>query len=153
MALDKKLYDIKENGGHLVFLDECIFKQRDMKRKAWSNAYENLSVEDRTPNQPCQCICVAICACHGMLAYHQVDYAFDHESFMVMLDNIADAVKGNEKIYLFQDGASFHKNDKVKSRMKAHNMEPVHNVGYRFEYNPCERLWSELKMHYRNLLL
>ena len=47
-ALDQKLHDIIESGGHLVFLDECIFKSRDFKKKAWSAPYENLFVEDRT---------------------------------------------------------------------------------------------------------
>ena len=58
-----------------------------------------------------------------------------------MLDNISGAV-GHEKIYLFLDGASIHKHDQVKSKMKELNIEPVWNVGYRYEYNPVERLWS-----------
>ena len=36
LSLDNKLHDILSNKGHLVFLDECIFKSRDFKRKAWS---------------------------------------------------------------------------------------------------------------------
>ena len=53
LALDKKLHDIIEQGSHLCFLDEAVFKQRDFKRKAWSNPNENLMVEDRTYSQPC----------------------------------------------------------------------------------------------------
>jgi transposase len=84
---------------------------------------------------------MAICSCHGVLAQHQVDYALTIESFMVMLDNISGAVE-DEKIYLFMDNASFHKNELVRNHMKQLNIEPVFNVGYRFEFNPCERLWS-----------
>ena len=51
-TLDKRLNDIIESGGHMVFLDECLFKSRDFKRKAWSNPYDNLFVEDRTYKQP-----------------------------------------------------------------------------------------------------
>ena len=40
------------------------------------------------------------------------------------------------------DGANFHKNDDVKKRMKELDIEAVFNVGYRFEYNPCERLFG-----------
>ena len=47
-SLDQKLQNIIESGGHLVFLDECIFKSRDFKKKAWSVPYDNLFVEDRT---------------------------------------------------------------------------------------------------------
>jgi len=36
LTLDKKLHQILEEKGHLVFLDECIFKSRDFKRTAWS---------------------------------------------------------------------------------------------------------------------
>ena len=52
VALDKRLHDIIESGGHLLFLDECLFKSRDFKRRAWSNSYDNLFVEDRTEKQP-----------------------------------------------------------------------------------------------------
>ena len=111
--LDKKLHDIIASGGHLVFLDECIFKSRDFKRKAWSKPYDNLFVEDRTQKQPCQAICVAICSCCGVLAQHQADYSFTHETFIEMLDCIHGAV-GDERIYLFLDGASIHRNLEVK---------------------------------------
>ena len=59
-----------------------------------------------------------------------------------MLEHIAGGFKGNEKIYLFMDGAVYHKTDNVKTKMKELNIEPIINVGYRFEYNPCERYWS-----------
>ena len=58
-----------------------------------------------------------------------------------MLDCISGAV-GEERIYLFLDGASIHRNPEVKKRMVELNIEPVFNVGYAFQYNPCERLWS-----------
>lgn len=48
-----------------------------------------------------------------------------------MLECISDAVK-DERIYLFLDDASFHKNPDVKKRMEELNIEPVYNVGYRF---------------------
>ena len=51
-------------------------------------------------------------------------------------------IESYEKIYLFLDGASIHKHDQVKSKMKELNIEPVWNVGYRYEYNPVERFWS-----------
>ena len=38
LKLDKKLYDILKEGGHLVMLDEAVFKSRDFKLKAWSNS-------------------------------------------------------------------------------------------------------------------
>ena len=71
---------------------------------------------------------------------------------MVMLNNISGAV-GKEKVYLFMDGAGFHRNPEVKKLMMELNIEPVYNVGYQFQYNPCERLWAMFKLHYRKLLL
>lgn len=32
LTLDNKLHKIIEEKGHLVFLDECVFKSRDFKR-------------------------------------------------------------------------------------------------------------------------
>ena len=66
-----------------------------------------------------------------MLAQHQVDYAFTVETFMVMLDNISGAVK-KERIYLFMDNASFHKNEQVRQHMELLNIEPIFNVAYQF---------------------
>ena len=48
-----------------------------------------------------------------------------------MLDNISGAIK-NEKVYLFMDNASFHKNEEVVKHMKKLNIEPIYNVAYRF---------------------
>ena len=48
IALDNKINDILKEEGHLVFLDECIFKSRDFTRTAWSNPKQNLRVYDRT---------------------------------------------------------------------------------------------------------
>ena len=70
-----------------------------------------------------------------------------------MINSIRDGAKSEEKLYLFMDGAGFHKNDEVKKQMTKLNIEPIMNVGYRFQYNPCERLWGQYKMHYRGILL
>jgi transposase len=71
---------------------------------------------------------------------------------MVMLDNISGAVK-EEKIYLFLDNASFHKNEEVRKHMKELNIEPIFNVSYQFQYNPIERLWGQYKQYFRKVLL
>jgi|APSaa5957512535_1039671.scaffolds.fasta_scaffold701485_1 hypothetical protein len=44
----------------------------------------------------------------------QIDYAFNHEIFIEMINSIRDGAKSEEKLYLFMDGAGFHKNDEVK---------------------------------------
>ena len=53
LNLDQKIFDILKADGHLVFIDECVFKSRDFKRTAWSRPHENLAVEDCVQNQPC----------------------------------------------------------------------------------------------------
>ena len=53
VILDNKIYDIIKESGHLIFLDECIFKHRDFLKKAWSRPYENIFLEDSTSHQPC----------------------------------------------------------------------------------------------------
>jgi hypothetical protein len=58
-----------------------------------------------------------------------------------MLDNISGALK-DEKTYLFMDNASFHRNEEVRKHMEELNIKPIFNVAYRFEFNPCERLFG-----------
>ena len=48
LSLDNKINEILKEDGHLVFLDECLFKSRDFTRSAWSNPKQNLRVLDRT---------------------------------------------------------------------------------------------------------
>ena len=38
IALDKKLFEILSNNQHVLWLDEAVFKQRDFRKKAWSNS-------------------------------------------------------------------------------------------------------------------
>ena len=33
------------------------------------------------------------------------------------------------------------------------NIQPIRNVSYRFEFNPVERVYAQLKNHFRNVLL
>jgi hypothetical protein len=42
LTLDNKINEILKEEGHLVFLDECLFKSRDFIRSAWSNPKQNL---------------------------------------------------------------------------------------------------------------
>ena len=51
------------------------------------------------------------------------------------------------------DNANWHRNPEVKQEMRKLNIEPISNVVYRFEYNPCERLWGQYKQHFRAVLL
>jgi hypothetical protein len=59
-----------------------------------------------------------------------------------MVREIRGAVNDDDVIYLFMDGAGYHKHTEVKDEMKKLNIETVMNVAYRFKYNPCERLWG-----------
>ena len=62
-----------------------------------------------------------------------------------MLENISGAVGKDDKIYLFMDNASYHRNEDVRLRMTELNIEPVYNVSYRYEFNSIERLWAMYK--------
>ena len=37
LMLDDKIHEILEDGGHLVYLDETLFKSKDFMRRAYSN--------------------------------------------------------------------------------------------------------------------
>ena len=59
-----------------------------------------------------------------------------------MLREIRGAVKDETVIYLFLDNAGYHRSAEVKDEIKKLHIEPIMNVAYRFQYNPCERLWG-----------
>ena len=104
LALDIRVKTILDSKGHLIFTDESIFRGRGFQMQAWSRPCENLRVQDRSGNQPCQAVAAAICICHKVIAIKQVDYSFSGETYCEYLEDIAGAC-GNERIYLFQDNA------------------------------------------------
>ena len=85
------------------------------------------------------------------MAQIQKDYSITSETFPEILEAIRDKM-GDEKVYLFLDGAGHHKGE-MKAEMAKLNIEPVYNVCYRFEWNPLERLWGLYKQAYRYHLL
>ena len=104
MDLDAQVKKVLDAKGHLIFSDESIFTGRGFQMQAWSKQGENIRVQDRTGNQPCQAVAAAICVCHKVIAIKQVDYAFKEDTYCEFLEDIAGAC-GKEKIYLFQDNA------------------------------------------------
>ena len=50
LELDNKLDKIYQEKGHIVYLDECVFKSRDFKRQAWSSPHDSILVKDRVQN-------------------------------------------------------------------------------------------------------
>ena len=133
-------------GAHLVFGDESIFRARGFQTTAWAAPRQNVVVEDRTDHQPCQAVCAAVCACHGVLTYAVEEYSFNRWKFIDFLRQLrGDA--GDETIYLFLDQASYHKEQsEVATEFEKLDIVPVWNVPYRFEFNAgIERWWAVQK--------
>ena len=62
---------------------------------------------------------------------------------MEMLESIRDAANDDRTIYLMWDWCWIHYGiDDVDIKMKELNIVPIMNVSYRFEFNPCERLFA-----------
>ena len=71
-----------------------------------------------------------------------------------MLESIRGAANDNKTIYLMRDNAKIHYGeDDVDIKMEELNIVPIKNVAYRFEFNPCERLFAQWKSKYRLVLL
>ena len=153
LELEMTIRRIEEQGGHLVFCDECIFTARGFQTHAWAKPGENVIVEDRTGKQPCQAVCAGVCACHQLLAYVIEDYSIDEHKFCSFLRELR-ASTGDETIYLFLDNARFHTTDIVKKEMDNLAIVPVWNVPYHFQFNEAiEKYWALLKSKFRPLLL
>ena len=75
-----------DEGGHLAFCDETIFKSRDFNRYAYAGVKQKIVVEDRTPSQPCQAVCAAVCRCHGVIQFYQTDGSMNEDKFMDFLE-------------------------------------------------------------------
>ena len=153
--LHRRVEDIIAAGGHLIWADEAIFSARGFQMKAWSLPNMNIHVNDRSGNQPCQAVCAAVCACHGLVTYEVEDFSFDADKFIGFLKGVrAASAVGDERIYLFLDNCSVHHALLVAPEFEALNIEPVWNVAYHYMYNAAvEMYWAQLKARFRPLLL
>ena len=71
-----------------------------------------------------------------------------------MLESIRGATNNDDTIYLMRDNCSIHYGaTDVDIKMRELNIVPIKNVAYRFEFNPCERLFAQWKRYYRLILL
>ena len=79
---------------------------------------------------------------------------FIRETYMEMLESIRDAANDDRTIYLMRDRCWIHYGlEDVDIKMQELNIVPIMNVSYRFEFNPCERLFAMWKQKYRLVLL
>ena len=141
IELRDKVNKIVKDGGHLIFADECVFKARGYQKQAWAGPYENVIVEDRTGNQPCQAVCAAVCKCHKVLTYQIEDYSFDEEKFNSFLKEIRATAGNDDKLYLFLDNSGVHRC--CTEEMERLNIEPVWNCPYKYQFNEgCEKYWA-----------
>jgi len=112
---------------------------------AWAGRHENILVEDRASKQPCQAVCAAVCACHGLLTFEIEEYSFDAPKFINFLEGLrgADVVGKDEKLYVLLDNCRVHHANVTKPHWERLNLEPVWNVAYSPEYNAAiERYWG-----------
>ena len=71
---------------------------------------------------------------------------FIRETYMEMLESIRGSTNYDRTIYLFRDNCWIHYGpDDVDIKMKELDIVPIRNVSYRFEFNPCERLFAMWK--------
>lgn len=121
--------------------------------KAWSRPGDNILVEDRTGNQPCQAVCAGVCKCHQLLNYMITDHSMDETKFIEFLQQLR-ATHPVGKLFIFFDGAGFHKTEAVRDEIEKLNMEYIINVPYCWYYNEAiEKYWALVKQRFRKKLL
>ena len=87
-----------------MLLDEAIFKARGHQQRAYARPYENVFIEDRTGKQPCQAVCAAVCACHGLVNLQVEEKSFDAEKFLGFLRGVRGSIHGSKgRIWMMLD--------------------------------------------------
>ena len=113
-----------------------------------------MEIEERIGNQPCQAVCAAVCACHGLLHYEIEDYSFDAQKFINFLEGVSGLMKPGVKTYLFLDNCSVHHSHATKPHWERLDLIPIWNVAYCFKYNSAiEMFWAQVKALFRPILL
>ena len=142
----------KLNGVKIIHADEAVFTFNTFAKRAWSSAYNSISVVDRKITVKTTAIIAGISEDKGLETYLLHPKAISTEQYLEFLEKLA-AIYSNQRIILFLDNLNVHKTEEAREAYERLRITAVFNVAYSPQFNGIESYWSVVKYHYKRQLL
>ena len=137
----------KEDGGVVLFEDECVFRQEGTVCRTWAPVGEGAEVKSK----PCRRTAKAYGAVRidpekPKLHFRFEPDTFNGENFILFLKQLLRYYRAaGQKVYLILDGASYHKKVKSFASDNAEDIELHFLPPYSPDLNPQEGVWKATK--------
>ena len=136
----------------IVFVDECLFNQKQVERVAWAPRGKNITPKVMMQNEPCLAVVGAISEKQGLIYNHLVAKSIKTDDFLDFLVGVREKVEDTSCV-LVLDNASIHRTHLVKEYCERNKMELVFTVPYSPWFNGIEEYWGLCKRDFKKRLL
>ena len=109
-----------------------------------------MTVDEAKLSEPTLALLMSISKENGLEHFQIYNFSVNTERFVGWLGELR-VKTGDDKVALFMDNLSAHKNDKSIEEMKRLGFRWIWNCTYSPEYNPIELTFSKVKSEFKKL--
>ena len=113
----------------MIYLDETMFTRKTIKDEEWSRPKENFQIDEARLNEPTLAVVSAIGSENGMEHFKIFSKSVNTARFIEYLVELREQT-GPDKVAIFMDNLSAHKNDTVKKEMRRLGFRWIWNIPY-----------------------
>ena len=145
----KNAFNAKEK---VVYVDEVVFTKATIPTHDYALKYSNQTVDEKDFYSKYIAVIAAIAADTGVETILIFDKAVNKFDFIEFLKHLR-GINGNRKLHCFIDNMKAHKGPEVIQEFERLNIIPIWNVPYRYDLQPIELVFSQVKRIYRKAKL
>ena len=135
-------------GKRVIFSDEAVFTTATLPDRAYSAKKDSVSLEEKLVSSPAVAVVAGVSVEVGLEAYHLQARSIDSDAFIQFVLTVLERSKP-ETFVLFLDNCRVHHSKKVSQFLLENRIDVIYNVTYGPQYNPIERVWSQIKLLFK----
>ena len=135
----------------IISVDESIFHQRQVVKKAWSTVYSNLRPQSLRNREPCIAVVGAMSRELGWIHHLKRHKSIKGEDMLTFLKELRAKVTGECALLL--DNASIHKTKYIRDYCAQNRFRLLFLPPYQPQFQPIELTWALIKAAFKKLIL
>ena len=132
----------------IIFSDEAVFTTATLPNRAYSAKKHNVHIEEKLTSSPAVAVVAGVSVEGGLEGYHIQARSIDSDAFIQFVLTVLERSKP-ETFVLFLDNCRVHHSKKVSQFLLENRIDVIYNVTYGPQYNPIERVWSQIKLLFK----
>ena len=136
------------SGKRIIFSDEAVFTTATLPNRAYSAKKHNVHIEEKLASSPAVAVVAGVSVEGGLEGYHIQARSIDSDAFIQFVLTVLERSKP-ETFVLFLDNCRVHHSKKVSQFLLENRIDVIYNVTYGPQYNPIERVWSQIKLLFK----